>query len=81
MRRIRYYVFKAGPKLSFEDLPAIVHRFLDEQGLKKNSMDENPGVVPRTVCYRHVYGKRGLSGKTVVPFCSVNRDLPGIFIT
>lgn len=37
MRRIRYYVFKAGPKLPFADLPAIVHRFLDEQGLKNAS--------------------------------------------
>ena len=39
MRRIRYYVFKAGTKLPFAELPAVIHQFLDEQGLKR----EQPG--------------------------------------
>ena len=39
MRRIRYYVFKAGTKLPFAELPALIHQFLDEQGLKR----EQPG--------------------------------------
>ena len=37
MRRIRYYVFKAGAKLPFAELPAIIHQFLGEQGLKSAS--------------------------------------------
>ena len=37
MRRIRYYVFKAGTKLPFAELPALIHQFLDEQGLKSAS--------------------------------------------
>ena len=37
MRRIRYYVFKAGAKLPFAELPAVIHQFLDEQGLKSAS--------------------------------------------
>lgn len=37
MRRIRYYVFKAGAKQPFAELPAVIHQFLDEQGLKRAS--------------------------------------------
>ena len=61
MRRIRHYVFKAGAKLPFADLPRTIHQFLDGQGLKNASylyyfdaLESQSGINPCQRIYKDI---------------------------